>query len=235
MNGRNSNKKKNKNNKRRNQRGGYSLASANSYTSRQKSFLTGIDPHMYVALRYVQNFGFAVLASAAAQQTMNINSLFDPDRTGVGHQPYLFDTLQTIYNRYRVLNVNYKVTFHSITGTYNGLVLPLNGLLNAAITNQTTFETACEQPRARVITIPGGGGRPTVVSKRIQLNALNGCTRVEYLADDRFEAQIGASPTEVMTLTIGMFNPTPSPLNFNITVEMNFESDLHDLISLPGS
>lgn len=31
------------------------------------------------------------------------NSLFDPDQTGTGHQPYRFDQLAAIYQRYRVL------------------------------------------------------------------------------------------------------------------------------------
>ncbi len=229
------NNNKNKRKDKRKEQQNYQLANQNSYTSVQKRWLTGFDPHMYATLRYVENISVSVATTVGTQQTMNINSLFDPNRTGVGHQPYLFDTFSTLYNRYRVLKTRWKVTFGNTTGTYNVVVLPLNGLLTASVTNSATYETACEQPRSIFKIVPGSGGYPVTIASGTSLNSLNGCTKEEYLADDRFEAQIGASPTEIMTLNIGVYNPTLATILVNFTVEMFFSVDFHDLISLAGS
>lgn len=41
----------------------------------------------------------------------SMNSIFDPNRTGTGHQPYGFDQLATFYNRYYVTGSKMTVTF----------------------------------------------------------------------------------------------------------------------------
>jgi len=40
-----------------------------------------------------------------------LNSIYDPDYTGIGAQPYWRDQLAAIYNRYRVLGAKISVTF----------------------------------------------------------------------------------------------------------------------------
>lgn len=46
-----------------------------------------------------------------AQQSFRTASLFDPDRTGVGHQPLFFDEMSAIYKQYRILGAKCKVRF----------------------------------------------------------------------------------------------------------------------------
>jgi hypothetical protein len=45
------------------------------------------------------------------------NSIFDPDYTGSGHQPYTHDTWQTIYNHYKVLGATIKLKATCTTDT----------------------------------------------------------------------------------------------------------------------
>ena len=40
-----------------------------------------------------------------------MNSLFDPDQTGTGHQPYYFDQFAALYNRYTVLGSKLTAEF----------------------------------------------------------------------------------------------------------------------------
>ena len=54
-----------------------------------------------------------VRSNGIAKQYMRMNSLFDPDQTGTGHQPYYFDQFAALYNRYTVLGskANCRVQF----------------------------------------------------------------------------------------------------------------------------
>jgi len=115
------------------------------------------------------------------------------------------------------------------------LVGPVNGLLASSIVDAATFQTASESPHVVTKTQSGGGGPTITISGSMSLMKLNGVTKTEYLADDRFEAAIGASPTEIMTLVIGTYNPTGSTQAPIITVEMWFFVDFHDPILVAGS
>lgn len=46
--------------------------------------------------------------------SIRANSLFDPDRTNVGHQPLFYDEMCAIYNQYRVLGAKMKLRFVNI-------------------------------------------------------------------------------------------------------------------------
>jgi hypothetical protein len=229
-------RKNNRNNKKSRKNGGGKRGpSHGSYTTRESSRWTFLEPHKYVTYHYAEIFTNSVASVTGSQQIMNLNSLFDPNRTGTGHQPYGFDTLAALYNRYRVLSVKWRVTFGSQSGTYQLVVVPVNGLINTAITDLTSFQTACELPLSVVKTQGGGGGPTIIVQKSIHLRALTGVTQTEYLADDRFEATFGASPAELLTLYVGFYNPSGSTISIPYTVELWYTTDMHDPISLAGS
>jgi len=222
------------NQKKRTVANSYKLVSAGKYTGRDSPSITFIDPHRYVSLRYNAVFTTSIATLVGSNQIFNLNSLFDPDRSGIGHQPYGYDQLAAIYNRYRVLRVHWRVTMSPSSLSYFLVVLPLNGLLASAIAGDTSYQTATENPRATSWVL-GASGQSKCITGSLSLNDLNGCTRVEYLSDDRFEAQIGASPAEVMTLNIGLYNGNGSTIVVTYQVELTYEVDLHDVISLSGS
>jgi len=51
------------------------------------------------------------------------NSIYDPDGTGLGHQPYYRDQLSVLYNRYRVHSVTVKLTGKCLTDTCSVVAL----------------------------------------------------------------------------------------------------------------
>jgi hypothetical protein len=230
---RNNNRNNNKKNKNRVPYSPYSLALQSMYSNSENTRITGFDPHKYMTLKYTTLITNSLPTGTGAQQTMNLNSIFDPDRTGAGHQPLYFDQVAAIYNRYRVLKARWKITFAPATNPVYALVVPVNGLLSTAITTAATFETACENPRSRFSTV--GTSVPYKISGAIALNNLNGCAITEYLADDRFEAVVTTSPSEVITLVIGLYNPNGVTVAINQSIEIIYCVDLHDPISVAGS
>jgi len=65
---------------------------------------------MRAKLRYTTVVNFNAGISAAARHFFRAGSIFDPDYTGVGYQPYGHDTYQLIYNHYRVVKSTCKIT-----------------------------------------------------------------------------------------------------------------------------
>ncbi len=224
-------KQKTKKNRRN---GGYNVQSARSYTSRDRVNLTWFDPHRYITLRYTDGYSFTLTATTASSQIMNLNSVFDPDRTGAGHQPMGFDTLATIYNRYRVLKTKWKTTWSPSSLTYHLCVLPLNGALNTAVTTAATFNACVENPRSKYWTM-GASGQSKRMAGSCSLNDIAGTTRAEFLADDRYESSIAGSPSELMELVLAAYNPNASTITLYFYLEMDFEVDFHDPISQPQS
>lgn len=231
------NKKNKKNNNRRRRPSrlqGYGLTQMGKYTGFDKPSINFLDPHRYVSLKYTDIFFVTVTTATAASQIFNLNSLFDPDRTGTGHQPYGFDQLAALYNRYRVLKCRWKIEFAAATASYNIVVVPVNGLLASSLTTLAGFTAAAESPRSKVGLI-GAGGTSVIITGGLSINALNGVTLTEYLADDRFEAQVGTSPAEVITLYVGLYNPNAASVISNYSVELTYEVDMHDIIAVAQS
>lgn len=64
----------------------------------------------YCKLRYAftaQQLG--LVTGVINRQIWKMNGLFDPDTSGTGHQPYLYDQLSALYTRYRVYGCKIEV------------------------------------------------------------------------------------------------------------------------------
>lgn len=126
----------------------------------------------------------------------NLNSMFDPNRTGTGHQPYGRDTLATLYNRYRVFRVSYALSFYNSSAPAKVAVCPANIEMGAS-----TVSEIIENPQSKwAIQYPGGSQK--VIKGTIDLPKLTGRTKAQYMADDRYEALTTASPLEALILNI---------------------------------
>ncbi len=68
-------------------------------------------------LRYVDTIAIDSGVTLASH-VFAANGLFDPDITGTGHQPLMYDEYQLLYSRYRVISSKIKVTPVG-TGTAN--------------------------------------------------------------------------------------------------------------------
>ncbi len=215
--------------------GGYKLAPMSRYSVSNAPGIGFLNPHLYVTLTYSETIQFSNATLVGSQQIFNLNSIYDPNRTGGGHQPYGFDTLITLYNRYRVLKTSWSFEFGptATNGVYANVV-PVNGSLLTPVTTAGTFETSAEVPFARPFMVPNAGATVTI-SGSMALNKLNGCTITEYLGDDRFEAQIGASPAEVMTIYITTYNPNTATAAHSVMCTLHYEVDFHDPVLLGGS
>jgi hypothetical protein len=230
----NKNKKNGKNKNRRVNGGSYSLTGTSVYTTSQRPSFTFLDPHMYTTLRYCSFVTNSIATTLGVNNVFRLNSIFDPDAAVGGTQPYGYDQLAALYNRYRALKTRWKVTFSASTAGYNAVVVPTNGALNTPPADATSFASSSMVPYAKFF-VYALGAKPPVTSGAIDLNVLGGVTKLEYETDDRFEAQIGANPAEVISLNIGLQNPSGGTISVSYFVELWYFVDLHDPISLAPS
>lgn len=184
--------------KRKNKFRKRSKRAPNYYTVNFSKSLKPFPPRTICKLKYADQQGLTTaVGNVPVAQLYNLNSLFDPDRTGAGHQPYGFDQLATIYGRYRVFKVSYRVIFRSVVATDRGMVgvALKNDATTLAGVNASLIQ---EYPRTRFKELDTTRG--TTFVGHIYLPSLNGSSPAVYKADDRFQALVNASPTELMTL-----------------------------------
>lgn len=185
-----------------------------------------------IPARFITKHKYSDVASTSTANPFwrfNLNSIYDPNRTGTGHQPYGFDQLSALYNRYRVIACSYTVSCSSTAspirfGTYVG---------NDSV-SFTTMSELCENPRSRfMVQNPGGNLRQ--IHGKCYLPALVGRTKAQYMADDRFQADVGSSPLEqaILHVQAGTTNDATQPVD--ITITMEFLVEWFDLKSIVQS
>lgn len=136
-------------------------------------------------------------ANGQSPWRLNLNSIYDPNRTGTGHQPYSHDTLATLYNRYRVISCSYVITVYSSQGaTLQVAALPANEEFAA-----TSISDYRENPRCKYM-VQGTGAPVKMLKGKVNIPSLFGRTKSQYMADDRFQAQFGSSPAELAILNL---------------------------------
>lgn len=156
------------------------------------------------------------------QYVFNLNSLYDPNRTSIGHQPFAFDNLAQIYNRYRVFRTDYVIN------GYSGAVPIRYGCI---VTNDVppinNVSELAENPRAQTrVQVPGGN--TTRIAGRVSLPSLVGRTKQQYMADDRYQADVTSSPAELALLTITGGTMTDASTDILVTVTLVYHVEFFD-------
>jgi hypothetical protein len=114
-------------------------------------------------LRYSERVSITLNGSGLGQYVFSANGLFDPNITGVGHQPMYFDQISALYNHYlvlssscssRVVSTNTFALLHSSFGDDDG---------NAVILGGPSF-TARERPGAYTKFVSPSVALPGVVT-----------------------------------------------------------------------
>lgn len=171
------------------------------------------------------------------QFVMNLNSIFDPNRTGLGHQPYGHDTMAAIYNRYRVVSCNYAISALSTGGSTGDAYSIIAALpANEVIGIGGGVAEVQENPRCRFIT-QAPNAALKVLKGTVYMPSLMGRTREQYLSDDRYQAVYGSSPAELGVLNIftGLLNGTSETMTAKLNVVLTFTVESFDYKQLSQS
>lgn len=195
--------------------------SGSSVTHTIDSFLP-VFPNMTVRkLRYCTGNVITATAGVLVSHVFSLSGLYDPDITGTGHQPMGFDQIMPFYEHYHVLHCNAHVTFTNKQSAYRGYVA-------LKITPDTALPTSSDDlvEEGRAVVDPIGGANDAfngtkVLKASVNVPAINGLTRANYLADTSSEGTIASNPTEQTYLHVACWSPAGQNLDveFNVVLE----------------
>jgi len=92
--------------------------------------------------KYCDNFTIpaAVGAGLPASYSFRCNSVFDPDRTGTGHQPMFHDEMLAQYNYYTVLKSSIRIVFENASTVGQSILLWVDDDFTIPSSITDTFE-----------------------------------------------------------------------------------------------
>lgn len=196
-----------------------------------------VAPRLKATLKYFEQGQIAVTAGAHNTYLFNLNSLFDPNRTGTGHQPMGYDNITPLYNKYIVKKCSWTVymwvnNVAGFAGNPTYTVVPINQAGAVSGPSDT-----CEQPLAVFKQCLSGDSvsHPVMFSGSANLWDLFSKGYKEYMADDIYSAQNASNPGEIMTLQIGANQVRGDSITIYYTVLLRYESEFFDPIPIGGS
>lgn len=146
--------------------------------------------------KYCETFSLNPGAGTAAINTFSANGMYDPNVTGVGHQPLGFDQLVgVLYDQYTVIGAKCKATF-STTGSSGTLSQFRVGIAQRDTSGYSgTGTLLIEQGRTNWTTVaPLGGASQKSVTSKMSIGKFLG--RSAIMADSDLKGDSGNNPIE---------------------------------------
>lgn len=172
---------------------------------RNPRYNCAIPPQLNVCLKYVTRILLNPTSGTADNYQFRMNSLFDPDLTGTGHQPAGYDQIATLYNRWLVTKCSIQVTawpaqtFPLVDTQQSSAIVCLNKTRDQM--TFTNIETAMEQDYSKYCNIGINGG-PKTVRDTTDIADFAGIDARSMLNNEYYTGAIGANPAYVPVYTI---------------------------------
>lgn len=164
--------------------------------------------------KYVENITIPAASAAGLLRQYNYccNSMFDPNSTGVGHQPLFRDEMAAVYTKYTVVSSYIKVTLSQTdTDQQNwGIVCSKDTTLNV---NPTVI---LEEYGGNKPFIPAQRNSPKILTKSYSAKAFYKVKNINLiLGDDVQRVDVGSNPG---VSAIAYFNIWSGPLDPLVTL-----------------
>jgi len=169
------------------------------------------------------------ITAITGSYTFNLNSVYDPDRTGIGHQPYGFDQLAALYNRYRVIKCSYVINGYADSNALRIACLATNELPSLA-----SVSDLVERPRARfVVQYPGANTQ--YLKGSVSIPSLVGRSKAQYMADDRYQATVTNDPAELALLQVAVAGMNDGGAAATLVITLEYTVEYFDMKPLGQS
>lgn len=177
--------------RRSNKRKAYRKIKRKYKSAPRKTFVKSTGPFNEIyqcKLKYVDAISLTSTLGATVQQQYAFNDLYDPDYTGTGHQPMGFDQLATIYEKYQVTGMAYKI---STLGFSDNSVACVNWSDSATV-KFADWKEAAEQKYNKIRYLQQGSMKPTYLKGYMSTKRLLGLSKT----DDLPYTAVSSSPSD---------------------------------------
>lgn len=161
-----------------------------------------------VILRYSDYFQLNPgVAGSPGFYCFSLNGCYDPNITGVGHQPRGFDQLMTMYDHYTVIGATVELYIHAAsTAPTGGRVVSC--VTDTATSIYTTYDDIWEYPTAKVTNVSAHDGGQASAHQVISVNPNEYLGRSKPLADPQLKGSASSNPSEQCFLQLFAMDPT---------------------------
>lgn len=136
-----------------------------------------------------------ITSTTGAQQIHRLlaNSMYDPNNTGVGHQPLFFDQMAALYNHYHVIGAKLTCTF--IPKASAGIAMGVGVVINDdASPAYTSISNLGEQSRGQTRVIAPSSNTPVKIVSKYSAKKMYGGS---ILGNVNLQGTASANPTEL--------------------------------------
>jgi len=176
----------------------------------------GFPDKLVSRVRYHSIGSITSTSGALGTYVFRLNSTFDPDATGGGHQPLYRDTFAAIYDHYSVISSVARIRFQ------NGTSAPF--LCGATIDDDTSavanIDNLCEQTHGyQALLTPLSGSKSSLA-----ITVAWDCKKVLGInpyASETYKTPVGSNPAEESDLILWAVDESGSTnsLTFNVDLE----------------
>lgn len=190
-----------------------------------------IPERIFVKLRYSE---ISTVTCAVAYQLYQFatysSSVYDPNKSGIGHQPMWRDQYATLYQEYRVRGFSYRVQAANRNANEAGW-FGVNHSSIQAITD-TDIQNWCERRTAKVRMLGGlpGGSSKSSVKGYLSVAKTNGVAPTVVAHDDRYFAQVGTDPPTMAFLQVAAQGAWAGQV-FDVQVDLTYYVEFFDLVT----
>lgn len=176
----------------------------------------GFPNNLISKLRYCDSFNLTCTSGSRALNVFAANGIFDPDITGVGHQPMWRDNFAAIYDQYVVIGSKITVKFANTSST----VPAICGVVGDDDQNiSTNADSLMELNNSVHSLLPCAGGPVVTLSQTFEPMKNFGVNA----KDDGYSATgFGSNPTEIWCFGAWICSADQSS---TVTVSVSVEID----------
>lgn len=178
--------------------------------------LSGFPSNKLVKLRYCDNITIKETTLSQANYLFSCNSLYDPNTTGTGHQPYGFDQWGTVYNHYEVLGCKITLLVSIAGSAQTGVLVGIN---QSDDTTVPVNVTQLMESNAATYRLCVAQSAPTyLVSKWSQKKNFPG-----KRGDDSMMSSFSGSPAEQMYFNIWAASADQSTILQTVSIQVKID------------